>query len=267
MARFARPICGSGEYGQAKLLGFPLAQDPLGAPQMRLEAQADSLAPELAQGPPVRPMARSDVYSLNWHALSPVQPVIRCSAAATCRRSSHANARETPALEQVAWPCAPPALIQVLTYTLNKNPEQRYQQVAALVQASLALYLDGENERTDAATQRPTRDHENLAQAANGLGAARGVTAAGLAAVHSQPARGQWNGRRSPVGAPPQLAARRPSPAAVATIARPLRHRRRALFASRRSQPDDCRQPVAAFPAFQPAPLVHAERQRRRSAG
>ena len=134
------------EYGRLKLLGFPLAHDPLAPAEAVLDAQADYLAPELSQ--PARAAdARSDIYSLGCTLFQ-----LLCGQAlfAGGDRSKKAarHAAEPPPLDKLKG-LAPPALVQVLAYMLNKNPEQRYQGAAALVQA-LAPYAPAEpkNETT-----------------------------------------------------------------------------------------------------------------------
>lgn len=136
-----------GEYDHVKLLAFPLAQDPLGAPQAALQAQADYLAPELAQGNRAAD-PRSDIYSLGctlFQLLTGTPPFP--GGEPQQKLSRHAS--EAPPLDKLNG-VAPPALIQVLVYMLNKNPDQRYQQAAALVQA-LAPYVSQEKPQASAA--------------------------------------------------------------------------------------------------------------------
>lgn len=121
-----------GEYDHVKLLGFPLAQDPLGAPQAALQEQADCLAPELAQGARAAD-PRSDVYSLGC-TLFQLLTGLPLFAGGDLQQKLSRHATEAPPLDKLNG-LAPPALIQVLGYMLNKNPDQRYQQAAAVVQA------------------------------------------------------------------------------------------------------------------------------------
>lgn len=128
------------EYGRVKLLGFPLTQDPLASAEASLDAQADYLAPEAAQ-PGGAADTRSDIYSLGCtlYQLLAGQPLFGGGDRA---KKAARHAAEPPALDKLKG-LAPPALIQVLAYMLNKNPDQRYQSAAALAQA-LAPYAPPE---------------------------------------------------------------------------------------------------------------------------
>lgn len=142
-----------GEYDRVKLLGFPLAQDPLGAPQAALQAQADYLAPELAQGNRAAD-PRSDVYSLGctlFHLLTAMPPF----AGGDLQKKLTRHASAAPPLDKLNG-LAPPALVQVLAYMLHKNPDQRYQQAAALVQA-LTPYAS--QKKAQAPTILPSAQH------------------------------------------------------------------------------------------------------------
>ncbi|HXT60364.1 MAG TPA: protein kinase [Pirellulales bacterium] len=242
-----------GEYGQVKLLGFPLAQDPLGAPQTALEAQADYLAPELAQGARA-PDARSDVYSLGctlFHLLAG-HPLF---GGGDVPKKLARHASEAPALDKLHG-LAPPALVQVLAYMLNKNPDQRYQQAAAVVQA-LAPYTG--TEKTSEPTPQPSaQPYEIWLKQLAASAANRVATPAGPDPVGAGRAAGNGTGVAPRPAAAAAFGGPAPSPAAVATLARPMAAAppgavRVAAVASPMTAA-----PMAPFPAFQPAPVVAA---------
>ena len=127
----------------AKLLQFPLLGDPL-APAVtpaNVEAQLDYAAPELAAsaaaGDP-----RSDVYSLGcllYHLLVGETPFAGGSREQKLAR----HAREAPTPIAQRNPAVPAALAQVLGYLLEKSPDRRYPDAAAVAE-SLAPYAGGD---------------------------------------------------------------------------------------------------------------------------
>jgi hypothetical protein len=239
-----------GEYGQVKLLGFPLAQDPLGAPQAALEAQADYLAPELTQGARA-PDARSDVYSLGctlFHLLVG-HPLF---GGGDVQKKPARHASEAPALDKLHG-LAPPPLVQVLAYMLSKNPDQRYQQAAAVVQA-LAPYT-GTEKASEPTPQPSAQPYEIWLKQLAASAANRLATSAGPDSVGAERAAGNGTGLAAQGAAAAAFGGPAPSPAAVATLARPMAAAPPgAVRVAAVASPT----PAAPFPAFQPAPVVAA---------
>ncbi|HJT35456.1 MAG TPA: serine/threonine-protein kinase, partial [Pirellulales bacterium] len=133
----------------AKLLQFPLLGDPLSPPALpaEVESQADYLAPELTAGAAADP--RSDVYSVGcllYRLLAGEAPYVGGSRDQKLAR----QAREAPTPIVQRNPAVPAALAQVLGYLLEKLPERRYPDAAAVAE-SLAPYAGA-----DAAAGDPT---------------------------------------------------------------------------------------------------------------
>ncbi len=235
-----------GEYDHVKLMAFPLAQDPLSAPQAGVQDQADYLAPELAAGNRAGD-ARSDIYSLGctlFQLLTGLPPFAGGDLAQKLSR----HASQAPPLDKLNG-LAPPALVQVLTYTMNKNPDQRYQQAAALVQA-LAPYVP--TEKLQAPTALPSAQpyeawvRQRNATAAMSTAASPVVAVAPIATVQPQAVRNAPGGNIAPFlpfAAAPMAAA------PVARVAGGIQAPAMGAMPTVMAQP-------AGFPAVQPAPIV-----------
>lgn len=122
----------------AKLLQFPLLGDPL-TPQpsaAEIEAQTDYLSPESSAGAAAD--LRSDVYSLGcllYRLLAGEAPYAGGSRDQKLARQ--AREAPTPIVQRNA--AVPAALAQVLGYFLEKSPDRRYPDAAAVAE-SLAPY-------------------------------------------------------------------------------------------------------------------------------
>ena len=231
------------EYGRVKVVGFPLAQDPLAPPQAAIDAQADYLAPELSQDGRAAD-ARSDVYSLGCtlYQLLSGQPLFGGDRAKKIAK----HASEPPALDKLQG-LAPPALVQVLTYMLNKNPDQRYQEAAALVQA-LAPYAPPEA-KSETTPHPGAQAYELWVNQQASAASARAVVPA--AAAPAAPAAGPSNGGP----------AMTPAAAGVATLARPAAVTpafAAVLTIAAPTMAAPVMAPAASFPAVQPAPAFSA---------
>ena len=219
------------EYGRLKLLGFPLAQDPLAAAETALDAQAEYLAPELSK-PGRAADARSDIYSLGCTLFQLLSGQALFAGGDRAKKAAR-HAAEPPPLDKLKG-LAPPALVQVLAYMLNKNPEQRYQGAAALVQA-LAPYAPAE-------PKHETTPHPGASGYELWLKQLSTSPASANAASAASPSRPEP--AASPAAATAVLA--RPVQAAVAT-ASPT------MVAPAMANPVNATAP--AFPAVQPAPV------------
>ena len=238
------------EYGRVKLLGFPLAQDPLAPPQTAGDAQLDYLAPELAQGGCAAD-ARSDVYSLGCtlYQLLCGQPLFGGDPA----KKTAKHVSEPPSLSKLQG-LAPPALVQVLTYMLNKNPDQRYREAAAVAQA-LAPYAPPET-KSETTPHPGAQAYELWLNQLHQQSAAAGVA---RAAVPAPAPAAPTPAAVVPHGGGPALA-----PAAgVATLARPAAVAQPAVAAPIMAAPTVTAAPTviapapaANFPAIQPAPTI-----------
>jgi hypothetical protein len=125
-----------GPNGAAKLLGFPLARDPLGPSTQRDDADADYTAPELATSR-AQPDARSDVYALGcvlYQLLTGQAPFPGGDA----RQKAARKSSEAPKPCDRLNPAVPAALAHVVGYMMHKNPDQRYRQASSVVEALAA---------------------------------------------------------------------------------------------------------------------------------
>ncbi|HEV3025039.1 MAG TPA: serine/threonine-protein kinase, partial [Pirellulales bacterium] len=134
--------------GTVKLLGFPLARDPIAGPKTPGDADTDYLAPELIPAG-AQPDPRSDMYALGcvlYQLLAGQVPF----AGGDARQKAARKSSETPTACDRINPAVPAALARVVGYMMHKNPDQRYQQATNVVEA-LAAYTGAEASQNGAA--------------------------------------------------------------------------------------------------------------------
>ncbi|HEV3003788.1 MAG TPA: protein kinase, partial [Pirellulales bacterium] len=139
------------QNGTVKLLGYPLARDPLAGPKTLGDAD-DYLAPDMAQAG-AKPDPRSDMYALGcvlYQLLAGQVPF----AGGDARQKAARKSSETPTACDRINPAVPAALARVVGYMMHKNPDQRYQQATNVVEA-LAAYTGADTSPNGAAADAP----------------------------------------------------------------------------------------------------------------